>query len=74
MQEGWPLLFEELADCFGDFADLLGEVSERAGTSPPPDLLRLYQRYLETGGERDRLRLLARGQVPPRRQGRDVPQ
>ncbi len=74
VQEGWPLLFEELADCFGDFADLLGEVSERAGTSPPPDLLRLYQRYLETGGERDRLRLLARGQVPPRRQGRDVPQ
>ena len=30
-----------------------------------PDLLRLYERYLLTGGERDRRRLMQSGQLAP---------
>ena len=33
----------------------------------PTDLLRIYQRYLETGSERDRRRLLRRSHLPPDR-------
>jgi hypothetical protein len=66
----WVRLFEELADRFRDFVDVLAEVSDRAYASRPLGLLRLYDRYLQTGSSRDRRRLLRRGHVPPERRRR----
>ena len=63
----WPQLFEELADRFRDFVDLLAEVSDRAGVGRCEQLLRVYERYLETGSERDRRRLLHRQPGLPQR-------
>jgi hypothetical protein len=60
----WTWLYEELADRFGDFADLLAEVGERTRPGAPA-LAGLYARFLATGSERDRRRLLARGAIAP---------
>ncbi len=63
----WQRLFEELADRFRDFVDVLAEVGDRSRPAGAMDLLRLYERYLETGSARDRRRLVALGQAPPDR-------
>jgi hypothetical protein len=63
----WQRLFQELADRFRDFVDVLAEVGERARPGGSVELLRLYERYLETGSSRDRRRLLALGLMPPDR-------
>jgi hypothetical protein len=63
----WPRLFEELADRFRDFVDVLAEVGDRARPRGATDLLRLFERYIETGSSRDRRRLVALGQLPPDR-------
>jgi hypothetical protein len=63
----WQRLFEELADRFRDFVDLLAEVGDRARPGAAVELLRLYERYLETGSPRDRRCLIALGHVPPDR-------
>ena len=62
---GGPQLFRELADCFGELAMVLGEVSDRAHGSRPKWLLGLYERYLTTGSPWDRWRLVRAGCVPP---------
>ena len=61
----WSRLYEELADRFRDFADLLAEVGERARGGAPPGLSRLYARYLATESTRDRHRLLGLGALTP---------
>lgn len=69
---GWPRLFEELADRFPELVMVLGEVSDRArgsGSGRPEWLLGLYERYLTTGSERDRRRLVRAGCVPPADRG-----
>ncbi len=69
---GWPRLFEELADRFPELVMVLGEVSDRARGSRsgrPEWLLGLYERYLATGSERDRRRLLRAGCVLPPERG-----
>lgn len=66
-ERSWPHLFEELADRFGDFVDVLAEVSDRTAARSAPGLLRLYVRYLETGSARDWQRLVRRGGVPVER-------
>jgi hypothetical protein len=60
-------LFYELASRFGDFVDLLAGVGERARGARSVDLLRLYDRYQETGSPRDRSRLVRHGMLlaPP---------
>jgi hypothetical protein len=64
-EPGWSWLYEELADRFGDFADLLAEVGERARRESPPPLHGLYRRYLATGSARDRHLLLGLGALAP---------
>ena len=64
---GGPNLFEELARHFVDFVELLNEVGQRARGDRCVDLLRLYDRYRESGSQRDRARLLRRGLILPRR-------
>jgi hypothetical protein len=61
----WPQLFEELADCFREFADVLADVGDRACAHGPRALMRAYERYLATGSDRDRRRLLYHGQIVP---------
>jgi len=60
----WSELFEELADRFRDFADVLAEVSDRTTASKPAGLLRIYERFLETGSPRERRRLACLGHFP----------
>lgn len=63
-------LFEELADCFSEFAEVLTEVGD--GTRP---LVRapLCERYLRLGRDAERCRLLRRGLVVPEA-GPELPQ
>jgi hypothetical protein len=68
-EPSWSWLYEELADRFGDFADLLAEVGERARGESPPRLDGLYVRYLATGSERDRRLLLSLGALAPEARG-----
>jgi hypothetical protein len=46
--------------------ELLAEVAQRARGDHCVDLLRLYDRYAESGSSRDRERLLRRGLILPR--------
>jgi len=61
----WGLLYEELADRFRDFADVLADVGERVRGGSAPTLDCLYARYLAIGSPRDRSRLLSLGVVAP---------
>jgi hypothetical protein len=60
-----PELFEELADRFPEFADVLTEVGDQTRASSPGGLEGLYARFLRTGAERDRRRLVRRGHSVP---------
>jgi hypothetical protein len=70
----WSRLYEELADRFRDFADLLAEVGERTRSGPPAPLACLYASFLATGSERDQRRLLGLGALTPDLRGLHRPQ
>jgi hypothetical protein len=57
-------VFDELADKFGAFVDVLNDVSEKSGVSSNTDVLRLYEKWLRTGSRRSGDLLVARGIVP----------
>ena len=57
-------VFDELAEKFTAFVDVLGEVSDRSGMASNGDLLRLYERWLRTGSRRSLELLAERGIVP----------
>jgi len=57
-------VFNELAERFPAFVDVLAEVSERTALSSNSDLLRLYEKWLRTGSRRSGDLLVARGIVP----------
>ena len=57
-------VFDELADKFAAFVDILGEVSERTALTSNADLLRLYEKCLRTGSRRSGDLLATRGIVP----------
>jgi len=64
-------LFEELADRFVEFAEVLAEVGDSTRARGARGLVPLYERYLRTGSARDRRRLLRRGlSVPESERGR----
>ncbi len=62
-------VFDELAEKFTAFVDVLGEVSERTTMTSDADLLRLYEKWLRTGSRRSGGLLAARGIVPNRSVG-----
>jgi len=62
---GCRAVYRELADDFLVFLELLAEVAERTRTAGQPEWARLYDRYLRTGAEADRRRLVAAGLTPP---------
>lgn len=57
-------VFDELAEKFAGFVDVLSEVSERTSLTSNADLLRLYEKWLRTGSRRSGDLLAARGIVP----------
>jgi hypothetical protein len=57
-------VFDELADKFGAFVDVLAEVSERSALTSNADVLRLYEKWLRTGSRRSGDLLAARGILP----------
>jgi len=65
----WARLYRELAERFGDFAELLAEVGDQTRPGRPENLLGIYERYLRTGSARDRELLLRAGHLPPDRSG-----
>ena len=65
----WTRLYRELAECFGDFVEILAEVGDRTRPGRPKNWLGVYDRYLRTGSARDRELLLRAGYLPPDRSG-----
>jgi hypothetical protein len=65
----WTRLYRELAECFGDFVEILAEVGDRTRPGRPKNWLGVYDRYLCTGSARDRELLLRAGCLPPDRSG-----
>ena len=57
-------VFSELAGRFSQFADLLAEVSERTQLTSSASILRLYERWLQTGSRRAAVLLAERGITP----------
>jgi hypothetical protein len=73
LERTWCWLYEELADRFQDFADLLSEVGERSHLRRPVELPGLYAHFLATGSQRDERRLLAMGALAAGTGGRLPP-
>jgi hypothetical protein len=59
-----PDVFSELAARFQDFADVLTLVSEASRAATPATVLRLYERWLQTGSRLAAERLAREGVVP----------
>jgi hypothetical protein len=57
-------VFDELAEKFTSFVDVLGEVSERTALTSNADVLRLYEKWLRTKSRRSGDLLASRGIVP----------
>jgi len=57
-------VFADLSRRFAEWVDVLDEISEGMRPGDNRDILRLYERYLRTGSERRRERLVAEGLVP----------
>jgi hypothetical protein len=57
-------VFAELARKFVGFSDVLADISERTALTSNNDLLRIYEKWLRTGSQRDGQRLIERGIVP----------
>ena len=63
-EDAFREVFAELSRKFVGFSDVLADISERHALSSNNDLLRLYEKWLRTGSERDGQRLIERGIVP----------
>ena len=59
-----PDVFSELAARFQEFADVLTLVSEASRSSSPASVLRLYERWMQTGSRLVAERLAREGVVP----------
>jgi hypothetical protein len=59
-----PAVFGELASHFREFVDVLNEVSETTRLNTPLSLVRLYERWLQTGSRRAAALLGERGIAP----------
>ena len=70
--EAFAEVFAELARKFVGFMDVLADISERTALAPrsTSDVLRLYEKWLRTGSQRDGRRLMERGILPNQSIGR----
>ena len=65
-----PEVFEELSGRFTEFADLLSEISETSHLATNQSVLRLYERWIQTGSRRVAALLAERGITPVSGDGR----
>ena len=63
-EDAFSEVYTELASKFVGFTDVLADISERTALSSHMDVLRLYEKWLRTGSERDGQRLVDRGILP----------
>ena len=63
-EDAFREVFAELARKFVGFTDVLADISERTALATNNDVLRLYEKWLRTGSQRDGQRLIERGIVP----------
>ena len=63
-EDAFSEVFTELASKFVAFTDVLADISERTALRSHADVLRLYEKWLRTGSERDGQRLIERGITP----------
>jgi len=59
-----PVVFSELSDRFRQLVDVLAEVSEKSRLKTPASVVRLYERWLQTGSRRAAALLAERGITP----------
>jgi len=57
-------VFGELSRKFVGFVDVLADISERTTLGTATDVLRLYEKWLRTGSQRDGQRLVEQGILP----------
>ena len=57
-------VFGELSRKFVGFVDVLSDISERTTLGTATDVLRLYEKWLRTGSQRDGQRLVEQGILP----------
>jgi hypothetical protein len=63
-EDAFREVFAELASKFVGFSDVLADISERTALSSQTDVLRIYEKWLRTGSQRDSQKLIERGIVP----------
>jgi hypothetical protein len=63
-EDAFREVFRELSQKFVGFSDVLADISERTGVATNNDVLRIYEKWLRTGSDRDGQRLMQRGIVP----------
>lgn len=68
--EAFAEVFAELSRKFVGFMDVLADISDRTTLSSATEVMRIYEKWLRTGSERDGQRLVERGIVPNHSIGR----
>ena len=63
-------VFAELSRKFVGYMDVLADISDRTSLASTNEVLRIYEKWLRTGSERDGQRLVDRGIVPNHSVGR----
>ena len=63
-------VFAELSQKFVGFMDVLADISDRTTLASSTEVMRIYEKWLRTGSERDGQRLVERGILPNHSIGR----
>ena len=63
-------VFAELSRKFVGFMDVLADISDRTSLASATEVMRIYEKWLRTGSERDGQRLVERGILPNHSIGR----
>ena len=63
-EDSFQEVFAELSRKFVGFSDVLADISERTAIASNHDVLRIYEKWLRTGSQRDGQRLIEKGIVP----------
>ena len=62
--DAFAKVFAELSRKFVGYMDVLADISERTTLASNTDVLRIYEKWLRTGSDRDSQRLVERGILP----------
>lgn len=68
--EAFAEVFGELSQKFVGFMDVLADISDRTTLASSTEVMRIYEKWLRTGSERDGQRLVERGILPNHSIGR----